>query len=192
LVRRPASFPASFASFTASFASFTAIFAALAALSALLAFSSALLAFSSAPLAAQGFAATPKVQPEFRVEAIVARSTSALVMAGANVPVGAYVRVGAAAGAGAVAVGGEARLARRADFTLRFLLDPFAETRWGPYAGGGLTVRRDGEEDAIAGLLFVLGVEGRRGRRWSPAVEVALGEGVRLAVVWRRSRANAR
>ena len=199
LVRRPALFPASSASFTAIFPSIAALSAllaalsaSLAALSASLAALSALLAFSSAPLAAQGFAATPKVQPEFRVEAIVARSTSALVMAGANVPVGAYVRVGAAAGAGVVAVAGEARLAQRADVTLRFLLDPFAETRWGPYAGGGLTVRRDGAEDAAAGLLFVLGVEGRRGRRWSPAVELALGEGVRFAVVWRRSRTNAR
>ena len=150
------------------------------------------LAAIAGPLAAQGFAATPKLQPEFRAEAIVARGTSALVMAGANVPVGSYVRAGATAGAGAVAVGGEAQLAQRADVTLRFLLDPFAETRWGPYAGGGLTVRRDGTERAAAGLLFVLGVEGRRGKRWSPAVELALGEGARFAVVWRRSRANAR
>lgn len=166
-------------------ASLAAIFASLSAISASL-------TASSAPLAAQGFAPTPKLQPEFRVEAIVARRTSAMVMAGANVPVGSYVRLGAAAGAGAVAVRQEARLAQRADVTLRFLLDPFAETRWGPYAGGGLTVRRDGAERATAGVLLVLGVEGRRGKRWSRSVELALGEGARFAVVWRRSRTNAR
>lgn len=146
----------------------------------------------AAPLAAQRFVVTPKLQPEFRAEAVVARRSSALVMAGANVPVGLYLRVGAAAGVGAVSSDGEARLAQRADVTLRFLLDPFAETRWGPYAGGGLTVRRDGAERATAGVLFVLGVEGQRGKRWSRSVEVGLGQGVRLAAVLRRSRTNAR
>jgi len=144
------------------------------------------------PLAAQGYTVTPKVQPELRAEAVVARRTSALLMVGANVPWGTYIRAGAAAGMGAVAVDGQARLAQRADVTLRFLLDPFAETRSGPYAGGGFTMRRDGGERATVGLLLVLGVEGSRTRRFTPAVELALGEGVRFAVVWRRNRTNAR
>lgn len=152
----------------------------------------AALAAIAVPLGAQQFVVTPRVQPELRAEAVVARGTSVLVMAGANMPLGSYVRAGAAAGMGAAGAGGEAHLAQRADLTLRFLLDPFAETRWGPYAGGGFTARREGAERAAAGLLLVLGVEGKRGRRWSPAVEVALGEGVRLAAVWRRSRTNAR
>ena len=147
---------------------------------------------SAVPLAAQGYIVTPKLQPEVRVEAVVAQRASTLVMAGANVPMGLYVRAGAAAGVGAVAVGGRARLAQRADFSLRFLLDPFAETGWGPYVGGGFTVRRDGTDRGDAGLLLALGVEGRRGRRWSPAVELALGEGVRAALVLRRSRTNGR
>lgn len=145
-----------------------------------------------APLAAQAYAFTPTLQPEWRAEAAVARRATMLVMAGANVPMGYYIRAGAAVGAGAVARGGDMELARRADVTVRFLLDPFAETRWGPYAGGGLTVRRDGGERAAAGVLFLLGVEGRRGRRWSPAIELALGEGVRVAAVLRRSRTNGR
>ena len=152
----------------------------------------ALLAASAASLPAQELAFTPKLQPEWRAEAVAARRASTLLMAGANVPMGYYIRAGAAVGVGAVARGGGVALAQRADVALRFLLDPFAETPWGPYAGGGLTVRRDGGERAAAGLLLVLGVEGRRGRRWSPAVELALGEGVRVAAVWRRSRANGR
>lgn len=144
------------------------------------------------PLAAQDIVFVPRLQPELRAEAVVARRTSALVMAGANVPVGYYVRAGAAAGLGVVAPDGSGQLALRADVTLRFLLDPFAETRWGPYAGGGLTVRRDGSERAAVGMLFVLGVEGRRGKRWSPSAELAFGEGARFAVVLRRARSNGR
>jgi len=146
----------------------------------------------AAPLAAQDIVFVPRMQPELRAEAVVARVASALFMAGANVPVGYYVRAGAAAGLGVVALDGRGQLALRADATLRFLLDPFAETRWGPYAGGGLTVRRDGSERAAVGMLFVLGVEGRRGKRWSPAAELAFGEGARFAVVLRRARTNGR
>ena len=134
----------------------------------------------------------PRIQPEVRAEAVVARRFSALVMGGANIPLGMYVRAGAAAGAGVADAENGAVVAMRADVAIRFLLDPFAENAWGPYAGGGLTVRRDGTERARAGLLLVLGVEGRRARRWTPAVEVALGEGVRFAVVLRKKRTNGR
>lgn len=146
----------------------------------------------AAPLCAQGYVFVPRIQPEVRAEAALARHASGLVMAGANVPLGMYVRVGAAVGAGMADSDDGTVAARRADAALRFLLDPFAEHAWGPYAGGGLTVRRDGTEQARAGLLLILGVEGRRTRRWTPAVEAALGEGVRLAVVLRKRRTNGR
>lgn len=152
----------------------------------------ALLAMLAVPLPAQDFTVVPRVQPELRTEVVVARRTSALVMAGANVPVGLYVRAGAAVGAGVVVINGRGQLAQRADVALRFLLDPFAETRWGPYAGGGFTARRDGTERAVVGMLFLLGVEGRHGKRWSPAAELAFGEGARLAVVVRRARTSGR
>lgn len=151
-----------------------------------------LLGVLAVPLPAQDFTFVPRVQPELRAEVVVTRRASALVLAGANVPVGLYVRAGAAAGAGVVWIDGRGRLAQRADVTLRFLLDPFAETRWGPYAGGGFTARRDGTERAVVGMLFLLGVEGRRGKRWTPAAELAFGEGVRFAVVLRRARTSGR
>ncbi len=147
------------------------------------------------PLAAQDFAFTPRVQPELRAELAAAHYPSALVMAGANVPLGYYVRAGIGVGAGLADVHGDRVLATRADVEFRFLLDPFAQARWGPYAGGGLTVRREGTDSPRAGLLVVLGVEGRRLRRlrrWTPAVEVALGEGARLAFVLRKARTNGR
>lgn len=143
-------------------------------------------------LPAQGYVFVPRIQPEVRAEAVVARRLSALVMGGANAPLGMYVRAGAAVGAGVADAETGAVVAIRADVSLRFLLDPFAENAWGPYAGGGLTVRRDGTAPSRAGVLLILGVEGRRARRWTPAVEVALGEGVRLAVVLRKKRTNGR
>ncbi len=152
----------------------------------------ALLLLLPEPLSAQRYVFVPRIQPEVRVEAVMARRLSGLVMGGANVPLGMYVRAGAAVGAGVADAENGAVLAMRTDVTLRFLLDPFAENAWGPYAGGGLTVRRDGTERSRAGVLLVLGVEGRRARRWAPAVEVALGEGVRLAVVLRKKRTNGR
>ena len=152
----------------------------------------ALLLLLPAPLSAQGYVFVPRIQPELRAEAVVARRLSALLMGGANIPLGMYVRAGAAAGAGVADAENGAVVAMRADVAIRFLLDPFAENAWGPYAGGGLTVRRDGTERPRAGLLLVLGVEGRRAHRWTPAVEVALGEGVRFAVVLRKKRTNGR
>jgi hypothetical protein len=152
----------------------------------------ALSSLAAASLSAQDIVFLPRLQPEVRLETISTRHASVLAMAGANVPWGYYIRTGVAVGAGAVAAGGVTRLAQRADLTMRFLLDPFAETPWGPYAGGGFTVRRDGSERAAAGLLLVLGVEGRRGRRWTPSAELGLGEGVRIAVVLRKARTNGR
>ena len=152
----------------------------------------ALLLAVAEPVSAQGYVFVPRIQPEVRAEAVVARRFSALVMAGANTPLGMYVRAGAAVGAGVADAENGAVVALRADVAIRFLLDPFAENAWGPYAGGGLTVRRDGTEPSRAGLLLIFGVEGRRVRRWTPALEAALGEGVRFAVVLRKKRTNGR
>lgn len=146
----------------------------------------------AAPLPAQGYVFVPRIQPELRTEAVLSPRFAALVMGGANAPLGMYVRAGAAVGAGVANAEDGTVVALRTDVALRFLLDPFAEHAWGPYAGGGLTVRRDGSDRARAGVLLVLGVEGRRARRWTPAVEAALGEGVRIAVVLRKRRTNGR
>lgn len=150
------------------------------------------LALSAAPLAAQDWAPSPRLQPELRADLSVARHTAAVLMAGINVPLGIYLRAGAAVGLGATSIDGATQQASRADVTVRFLLDPFAESRWGPYVGGGLTARRDGHERARAGLLIVLGLEGKQGKQWNTAGELALGEGLRAAVILRRPRRTGR
>lgn len=150
------------------------------------------LCFAASPLVAQTYAFRPTLQPEWRAEVAVARRASALGMAGLNIPLGIYVRAGVNAGLGVADTPSGAALALRADMSARFLLDPFAQHSWGPYAGGGLTVRRNGDERARIGVLLVLGVERRRAGRWSSAIEAALGEGARLAIVLRKSRENGR
>ena len=139
---------------------------------------------------AQDFAPLPRVQTEFRVDVARSRASSAIAMAGANVPLGLYVRLGVAAGGGASWRAGSAGAAGRADVSVRFLLDPFAESARGFYAGGGLTLLA--EEARHAGLLVLLGVEGRAHRGYRVAAEVGLGEGARVAMVLRRSRRAGR
>lgn len=145
---------------------------------------------AGARASAQDFTPRPRVQPELRVDATAARTSSLIAMAGANVPLGIYVRVGLAGGGGVSWRGGTTGTAARADLTVRYLLDPFAEFARGFYAGGGLTVRADNERRA--GLLLIFGMEGRAHRGYRMAAEAGLGEGVRLAFVLRKSRTNAR
>src|SRR5204863_1229305 len=112
---------------------------------------------------------------------------------GFTVPSGIYVRSGLVAGVGAGRHGVEGRT----DFVSRFSLDPFRQSRWAPYAGGGVSGRYRSELDGGSRgyLMILLGVEGPlplgRTEGWVPAVEVGLGGGARVAVVIRRA-INAR
>jgi hypothetical protein len=141
-------------------------------------------------IGAQEFVPLPRTQPELGLIAAAARVSSVVAMAGANVPVGIYVRVGLVGGGGTWRQGGRTGGAARADFTVRYLLDPFGESARGYYAGGGLTARADDERRL--GMLLLFGVEGRPRHGYRTAVEAGLGEGVRLSVVLRRARNNSR
>jgi hypothetical protein len=101
---------------------------------------------------------------------------------------GLYLRAGLVLGAGVGRHGFDAR----SDLIARFTFDPFRQTRWAPYGGGGVSGRYNStaEGGAKAYLLVFFGVEGplpvgaRSG--WVPAFEVGLGGGARLGVVLRR------
>lgn len=132
-------------------------------------------------------------QAELRTEGVAATDPSALVALGLNLRAGWYARVGASLGAGTQwRDGGPAVGLVRADATVRFLLDPFAERRRGLYGGVGISALHAG--GGVGGLppvlLLLAGVESRPrdGRVW--AVEAGVGGGVRLALVWRRARAD--
>lgn len=130
-------------------------------------------------------------QWELRGDATVSPRAAAHAGAGVNVRAGNYVRLGAAYVAGAAQRPAPARavgFSQRVDATARFLLDPFAEQGAGWYGGGGFTARRDDGQAWKGDLMLVIGVEGRARGRWSPAVEVALGGGVRIGGVLRTRR----
>lgn len=157
----------------------------------------------AAPLAAQATSADhdhddPRRVPalpqrEFKAEVVAATDPSAVAAFGLNLRAGWYARVGASLGAGAQwREAGPTVGVVRADATVRFLLDPFAERRRGLYGGVGISALHAG--GGIGGqppvLLLLAGVESRPrgGRVW--AVEAGLGGGVRIALVRRRARAD--
>lgn len=133
------------------------------------------------------------VQVEGRLDGIFARTTGVEAGLGITVPAGIYVRSGLIAGIGAGRHGVEGRT----DLVSRFSLDPFRQSRWAPYAGGGLSGRYRSKLDggSKAYLLIFLGVEGPLAvgqmSGWVPAVEAGLGGGARVAVILRRG-INAR
>jgi hypothetical protein len=132
-------------------------------------------------------------QSEFRLDAIFARSSGVEAAYGFSVPAGIYVRPGLVAGIGAGRHGVEGR----SDLIARFSFDPFRQSRWAPYAGGGLSGRYRSELDggSKAYLLVFLGVEGPLAlgelKGWVPALEVGLGGGGRVGFILRRG-VNAR
>jgi hypothetical protein len=133
------------------------------------------------------------LQPEIRLDAIVAHTTGVEAGVALTVPAGIYLRSGLVAGIGA----GRHGLEGRTDFISRFSLDPFRQSRWAPYGGGGISGRyrleRDGGSHAY--LLIFFGVEGPlplgQPSGIVPAFEFGFGGGARFAVILRRG-INAR
>ncbi|MFL5524023.1 MAG: hypothetical protein ACJ8AF_07900, partial [Gemmatimonadaceae bacterium] len=119
---------------------------------------------------------------------LFARTSGVEAGLGISVPAGLYMRAGLVGGLGAGQNGAEGRT----DLFARFSLDPFRQSRWAPYAGGGISARYRVDEDggSHAYLLVFLGVEGPlatgRTSGWVPAFEVGLGGGARVAAIIRR------
>ncbi|MFL5484862.1 MAG: hypothetical protein ACJ793_04450 [Gemmatimonadaceae bacterium] len=135
-----------------------------------------------------------RIQVEGRLDGLFARTGAAEAGVGITIPAGLYVRSGIVAAAGAGRHGAEGRT----DLISRFSLDPFRQSRWAPYVGGGISGRYRSSLDggSKAYVLVFLGVEGplARGRTsgWVPALEVGLGGGARVGVVVRRGIAARR
>lgn len=131
-------------------------------------------------------------QPEVRVDALGARAPTLEFGVGANVPAGLYVRLGLLAAGGSAWRRGSSRSAARVDATTRFLLDPFRESRVGLYGVGGVSAMYDGFEKWRARLLVGFGLEGPASHGRISSLEVALGGGLRVGLVVRRSREGRR
>jgi hypothetical protein len=152
-----------------------------------------LIGFALAPpaLPAQEYVFSPPVQWEARADALFGSLATAQLGVGVNVPAGTYVRLGAVVAAGGAQRAGRTVATGRMDLVTRYLLDPFREARWGPYASAGVSVRRD-DAHWRGYLLAVAGIEGPVHGGWRQAVEIGLGDGFRVGIVLRRARTNGR
>ena len=149
----------------------------------------ATLATGGAPLRAQ----MSRVQLEARVAGILATTDALHAGLGANVRMGTYLRAGALGAFGTSFDPDGSHASARVDAAARFLLDPLRQVRWGPYGGGGLSLRHESASGWRGYLLIFLGVDGPTiGGRVDPALEVGLGGGTRVGVVLRGARRGGR
>ena len=149
------------------------------------------LLFVAVPAAAQAARARPP-QLEARADGIIARTATWHLGAGANIALGNYLRAGLVVAGGATRAEGEVVGSARADLVGRFLLDPFREHAWGPYAGAGVGVLWDETRRTREVVLLVIGVEGGARSRVRPALELGFGGGTRAGLVLRWGRPEAR
>ena len=148
----------------------------------------ALAAAITAPAPARAQNIPQPFQSEARIDGLFARASAVEAGYGVSIPAGIYVRNGVEAGLGAGRHGVEGRT----DFVTRFSFDPFRQSRWAPYGGGGVSGRYRPAADggAKAYLLIFLGMEGPvpagQAAGWVPAIEVGLGGGARVGFIVRR------
>jgi hypothetical protein len=126
--------------------------------------------------------------PLARVDVIVAGNSAAHIGAGVAFATGTYLRSGVEAAAGASRDG----LSGRLDLVNRFHLDPFRESAWAPYAGGGLTARFDAGSKSRVYLLVLFGVDGPAKRGLTTSFEAGFGGGGRIGILIRRASAERR
>lgn len=145
----------------------------------------------AARAAAQGQQSGGRPRPLVRADVLASHSTAAHLALGITVPAGNYVRVDVAGGGGAEWAAGESRASARGDLVARFVLDPFRQSRWSGYGGGGIGALRSGGRWR-GHLLAVIGVEGPATKGMLPALELGLGGATRVGVVLRRAAPDRR
>jgi hypothetical protein len=133
-----------------------------------------------------------RIQPEVRADYIGSRAAAAHLGIGVNVPATTYVRLGVVGALGQAWSRGDPTIAGRVDGLIRFVVDPLRESRWAPYAAGGIGGIYDGSEKWRGVLVGALGVEGPAAGRVVPAIEVGFGGGVRVGVAFRRAMRGRR
>jgi hypothetical protein len=136
------------------------------------------------------------IEPEARVDAIIARRSALQGALGADIPFSPALHLELAAGAGPSFGGGTgSSFGARGDAVVHFLLDPQHLMRWSPYAGGGIGARYDrggdgggsGASDWRAVAILVVGVNAPRWKHAVPFIEAGLGGGFRIGAGVRRA-----
>jgi hypothetical protein len=155
-------------------------------------FALALMLVLPRPVVAQAPSAPPaitrKVDAEGRADGIFSRTGAVHFGVGFTSPLGTYTRPGVDAALGFSRHG----LSGRVDLFTRFHFDPFRQSRWAPYGGGGISGRFDKDEKARAYLLVFVGIDGPVHRGMSTSFEAGLGGGARFGVIIRQARPKSR
>lgn len=126
-------------------------------------------------------AARGQIQPEARVEAVATGPRRVESGLGMSVRAGSYLRAGVNVAREVWSRGDSSSSSWRADYLVRFSMDPLGEQRWGVALGGGLGYR------GRAYLLAVAELEGPRLSGVRPAAQLSLGGGVRVGLLLRRA-----
>ncbi|MDB4909600.1 MAG: hypothetical protein JWO39_423 [Gemmatimonadetes bacterium] len=147
----------------------------------------AMVAAATSAARAQG-AHAQGIEPEARVDAIVAHRSAVQAALGADIPFSPALHLELAAGAGPSFGGGAgSSFSARGDAIVHFLLDPQHLMRWSPYAGGGVGARYDKAADWRAVAILVVGVNAPRWKHAVPFIEAGLGGGFRIGAGVRRT-----
>lgn len=148
----------------------------------------------AAPIAGAQTGQDERVQPELRVDAIMAAHRASLQAGGGfQIPAGYYVRLGFVGAGGLDVVSGGTQPSGRLDVTGRFLFDPFRQNQWGLSAGAGVSLRMHARDRVRPYLLTVIDLEGPRSARGiAPAFQLGLGGGVRIGAALRGAARGAR
>ncbi|HEY8311238.1 MAG TPA: hypothetical protein VIG47_11815 [Gemmatimonadaceae bacterium] len=152
-----------------------------AALAALI-FSASVIATSKASAQAQQVAVAVSYVPSLRLDLLGGNPAALQAGAAIEFPFSNYFSIGGALGAGISSTG----FSGRADAFGKFSLDPYHQSQWEPYIGGGVTVRGDGGGPGTRTyLLGFIGANGPSTGSIAPGVELGFGGGVRLGVTMR-------
>ncbi len=131
---------------------------------------------------AQQVAVAVSYVPSLRLDVLGGNPTALQVGAGLDLPFSNYFSLGAAVGAGISSTG----FSGRVDGFGKFSLDPYHQSEWEPYIGGGATLRGDGGGPGTRTyLLGFIGANGPSTGAFAPGVELGFGGGVRLGVTLR-------
>jgi hypothetical protein len=131
---------------------------------------------------AQQVAVAVSYVPSVRLDVLGGKPTALQAGAAIAFPFSNYFSIGGALGAGISSTG----FSGRADGFAKFSLDPYHQSEWEPYVGGGVTVRADGGGPGTRTyLLGFIGANGPSTGTIAPGFELGFGGGVRLGVTMR-------
>jgi len=131
-------------------------------------------------------------QPEGRVDALFANTSTFQVGGGGAWTIDRNVRLVALVAIGSTVDAGRASFSGRADLLGRFVLDPDRTTKWALYGAGGIGLRYEATPNWHGVLVALAGLEGPRWRKWTPFVEAGYGGGFQIGFGLRRARPRGR